>query len=472
MKSAQTALSLGLLVAGALLAGACVSSEDDVGDDSAAITDIPTTSVLNQGMTGSCWLYATGAWIESLHASATGDTSTHYSPAYWNYWAWYLQIVGGASEIDFGGFWRDAVDIIGQYGLMPLGEFIVGEATRPLVAKTVINLALSSGSLKTREARSDGAKVRAVLDDAFLLSSQTRQTLTTAFGADGRRTFVKGAKPSGKLVDPHDLPVRTPRPGTAPLDTTLAGAKSMTGLPGVFAAAQGSEYTVKAGDTMGAIATKFKTTVRALVAVNGIDDPNRISAGQSLLIPPAHEETAPPQSDPAPPAVTSAPADGQDPWRAFTRRLQRALNDGAPLPIAWFINFDDADWSGHFKRSSKMALELRTGWHETLITDYEAVHVPTFGTLKVGAVATPEQKEAALDPTARVSFFRVKNSWGGPMSRLFAPLAPVAGYNDLDGDYLEQSLPICKLSSALGSKSSDCPRTGPFVYEVVLPAGY
>ena len=44
-------------------------------------------------------------------------------------------------------------------------------------------------------------------------------------------------------------------------------------------------YTVKAGDTLGAIAKKHNTTVEALVASNGIKNPNLIYVGQVLRIP-------------------------------------------------------------------------------------------------------------------------------------------------------------------------------------------
>ncbi|WP_363325841.1 peptidoglycan DD-metalloendopeptidase family protein [uncultured Caldilinea sp.] len=41
------------------------------------------------------------------------------------------------------------------------------------------------------------------------------------------------------------------------------------------------------GDTLGAIAVRFGVTVEALVAANGIEDPNRIRVGQVLIIPDA-----------------------------------------------------------------------------------------------------------------------------------------------------------------------------------------
>ena len=44
-------------------------------------------------------------------------------------------------------------------------------------------------------------------------------------------------------------------------------------------------YTVKAGDTLSAIAIKFHTTVKAIADLNHIPDPNLISVGQLLKIP-------------------------------------------------------------------------------------------------------------------------------------------------------------------------------------------
>lgn len=43
-------------------------------------------------------------------------------------------------------------------------------------------------------------------------------------------------------------------------------------------------YTVKSGDTLGAIAARFNTTVKALAAANGITNPDRIAVGQKLKV--------------------------------------------------------------------------------------------------------------------------------------------------------------------------------------------
>jgi len=47
----------------------------------------------------------------------------------------------------------------------------------------------------------------------------------------------------------------------------------------------GSTYTVKAGDTLGAIAARFGTTSTALAKLNGITNPSFIRVGQVLRLP-------------------------------------------------------------------------------------------------------------------------------------------------------------------------------------------
>lgn len=49
--------------------------------------------------------------------------------------------------------------------------------------------------------------------------------------------------------------------------------------------ASGSTYTVKAGDTLSGIASKYDTTYQVLAEYNGIENPNLITVGQVIKIP-------------------------------------------------------------------------------------------------------------------------------------------------------------------------------------------
>jgi LysM repeat protein len=60
-----------------------------------------------------------------------------------------------------------------------------------------------------------------------------------------------------------------------------------------------STYRVKSGDTLSAIASRYKTTVAALARANGIKNANVIRVGQSLVVPDSYAPSAPKLSVPS-----------------------------------------------------------------------------------------------------------------------------------------------------------------------------
>jgi LysM repeat protein len=83
--------------------------------------------------------------------------------------------------------------------------------------------------------------------------------------------------PQTPSVSPSAAPLATPEITPQPSAVPTVGP---TPTP-----AFRTTYRVQAGDTLGAIATKFKTTVSALEKLNGITDPSRLKIGQLLKIP-------------------------------------------------------------------------------------------------------------------------------------------------------------------------------------------
>jgi LysM repeat protein len=75
-----------------------------------------------------------------------------------------------------------------------------------------------------------------------------------------------------------------PAPAAIPLES---GSSSTSGSESAGAGPSPTQrtYTVKAGDTLTAIAIKFGTTVPKIVSANNLTDPNKISVGQVLIIP-------------------------------------------------------------------------------------------------------------------------------------------------------------------------------------------
>ncbi|MDO8392178.1 MAG: LysM domain-containing protein [Actinomycetota bacterium] len=50
-------------------------------------------------------------------------------------------------------------------------------------------------------------------------------------------------------------------------------------------------YVLQSGDTLGKVAQLFGTTSAELQAINGIKDPNKVQAGQTIKLPPAPSTT-------------------------------------------------------------------------------------------------------------------------------------------------------------------------------------
>ena len=75
-------------------------------------------------------------------------------------------------------------------------------------------------------------------------------------------------------------------PSPSPAPTASSNPSPTQGAsPSPSPTAGGRTYTVRSGDTLGAIAAKFGTTTRVLVQLNGIANPSLIRAGAVLKLP-------------------------------------------------------------------------------------------------------------------------------------------------------------------------------------------
>ena len=83
--------------------------------------------------------------------------------------------------------------------------------------------------------------------------------------------------------DATPIPTASPTPSLAPTAApTVAPTIAPTAAP---TAVPQQTYVVAQGDTLAAIAERFGTTVAALQAANGIENPDEILVGQVLVIP-------------------------------------------------------------------------------------------------------------------------------------------------------------------------------------------
>ena len=104
-----------------------------------------------------------------------------------------------------------------------------------------------------------------------------------ATSPDASPTATPTARPT-PTPSPSPSPSPTPVPTPVP-EPTIAPTAAPTSVPTVAAPPAQQTYTVQQGDTLSLIAQRFGTTVQAIQAANGIEDPNEIFVGQVLVIP-------------------------------------------------------------------------------------------------------------------------------------------------------------------------------------------
>jgi len=368
---------------------------------------------------GNCWLYATASWAEHMHIMAT-EEKKQLSQSYWTFWHWYDEVqTGWGSEIQTGGSTWVANEIIRERGLMFEADFVPEDAvsemsSRQASALAKMNQEMKDGRLATSSARRNKKLVMQVLVEAWQLEPEIAEQLVKVFGEDGARTFAGSAESEGtNILGPHEYEVAYPERKTDP-----------------------------------SRATWKTTTLDVAIAEHRTASYPRDEAGR----------------------------------RSFQIRMQKVLHDGAAPVVTWNVDFNamessDPELMGSFNLTTlkRAGGPGRQGGHMTVLHDYQ-IQTEQFGLLEAGVTLDPENPddaaklEAALLPSSKLQFFRIKNSWGAfRPDRGNAPGMP--GYHDLYADYMNG--PIAWCPSVEGTKNEqNCRSTTTPFRDVLMPPGY
>ncbi len=397
-----------------------------------AISNVPQSVVERQSI-GNCWIYAHASWLESMNLKATGKEFDS-SQTYVTYWHWFEQVVNGEingeKEISTGGWFRTANYLVTTYGLAAEKDFAPSDGDAEMSqeqskALATMNRELSTGRLATDAARKDRRLVRLVLDEAFALSPEVRAQLDKVFGKTAVRNLTTKSRTTGKLLA-NTANTFVIRPSAFPVAYTRWDSAAKKAVP---------------------VSTNLETAAKEWREVSY-------------------------------PSWTSGRRDVQI-------RAQRALHDAQPVPLSWFVDFNalsNSTSSGSPQGSfTKVLLDKagpgRQGGHMTVFEDYE-VTLPSGEVLAAGVTLDPTKAadkaklDAALAPTAKLSFFRIKNSWGA--SRLDRGFVPgMGGYHDLHMDYLDGPLKSCtETENAKPLAERGCNSSTAGLRAVYLPPGY
>ena len=412
-----------LLATGFTLAAGCAAPADEAGDDDVgastdAITDVNHSKVKRQSI-GNCWLYATASWAESLNksASASGNAEMNMSESYWTYWHWFDQVANGfgGDEISTGGHYSTAAEIISRYGVMPEGKFIASESQDEMSARqksalAKMNASLKTGALSTPAARRDRTIVRNELDAAWELTPGVRSQLTRVFGSSVSRTLDRST-----------------------ISTNLTSIRRASAIKAMLRdPATHQPVLATLQDAVGTQSSSFSSARTGRLAWQMASYPTSPMARRSMQV-----------------------------------RLQKAMHDGQPVVMSWYVDFNALDNQGRF--AAPPATAGHQGGHMVVVEDYQINNVPGFGTLPAGTVETrPAALAAALAPEAKIEFIRIKNSWGSfRADRQFV----LPGYHDLYMRYLDGPIKQCRQNDTDTGSTDDCVDDTP-LNDFVMPAGY
>ena len=165
---------------------------------------------------------------------------------------------------------------------------------------TVSHIALRSHTTVGQIVAANGLDARATIRAGQTLTIPTAPPAPVAAPAALTRTVVAGdtvwdiARATGATVDAivaangldARAGIRVGQVLTIPGAVAAAGATtSAAAAAAPTTASRGATHTVVAGDTLSAIADRYRTTVSAITSANGLADPSRIRIGEVLAIP-------------------------------------------------------------------------------------------------------------------------------------------------------------------------------------------
>lgn len=103
-------------------------------------------------------------------------------------------------------------------------------------------------------------------------------------------------------------------------------------------------YTVRSGDNLGSIAARFGTSARALAAANGIGNPNVVIAGTRLRVP--GNASAAPSSGPLTPITAAGSGWGSHPSKSTVASLMttHAARRGVDIALVRAVGWQESGW--------------------------------------------------------------------------------------------------------------------------------
>ncbi len=153
-------------------------------------------------------------------------------------------------------------------------------------------------------------------------------------------------------------------PAPAPTTPPAGGNPPSTSAPTT------GEYVVQAGDSLGRIASRFNTTVQAILSANSLTNPNLIFVGQRLRIPGGTGSAPPPAgSTPAPNQPVPPPTQGFSGFQlgghaqsyTYANQMRFAGMSWIKKQVRWSPGANPNDWAGTINEAKANGFRILLG---------------------------------------------------------------------------------------------------------------
>lgn len=166
-------------------------------------------------------------------------------------------------------------------------------------------------------------------DNLWTIAKKNHLTVSALAAANNLKAGAI-VRPGQKLLIPSKA---LPKEKTTAAPVKAAPAAAATAVAASAGDGDTVRHTVKAGETLGAIAHKYGVRVGDIATANNITDPARIRPGTELVIPGWKAPAGKTAKAPAPVVSTPAPAPAPIPVIGESRDLDAGLKSNAPTVI-------------------------------------------------------------------------------------------------------------------------------------------
>lgn len=138
------------VVSASLVMAACGVAHTQETVSQTQTVDLPQSQVKWQSI-GNCWSYAVMGWAESIVLRETSK-ELNFSESFMTYTHFRDQLLSGVEQVETGGSWDHARNLIARYGMMLEADFIPAESEETFskvqkAALDALNLSLKEGVL-------------------------------------------------------------------------------------------------------------------------------------------------------------------------------------------------------------------------------------------------------------------------------------------------------------------------------------